>query len=174
MRSFVLLLACVQTLALTTTTRLHSEELHTRRAVLCSPLALAPLVFVPSVAVAAAPTEESLISELRSVKTALLPLPALLEEEKWDAVRSVLKVPPVGNLWNLGDSKNTLRKLADMRDDVELFELADDVSSALQLADQFTYDNNFIYYQPGNGKVKIKEPKQQVQLAISKLDTLLK
>ena len=63
---------------------------------------------------------------------------------KWDAVRSVLKVPPVGNLWNLGDSKNTLRKLADLRDDVELFELADDVASALQLADQFTYDNNVL------------------------------
>ncbi len=31
-----------------------------------------------------------------------------------------------------------IRKLADLRDDVELFELADDVAGALQLADQFT------------------------------------
>ena len=42
-----------------------------------------------------------------------------------------------------------------------------------QLADQFTYDNNFIYFQPGSGKVKIKEPKQQVQLASQKLGELL-
>ena len=55
------------------------------------------------------------------MRTALLPLPALLDEEKWDAVRSVLKTPPVGLLWNLGESKNTLRQLADARDDVELF-----------------------------------------------------
>ena len=107
------------------------------------------------------------------MRTALEPLPALLDEEKWDAVRSVLKTPPVGNLWNLGESKNTLRKLADLRDDVELFELAEEVAGALQLADQYTYDNNFIYYQPGNGKVKIKEPKQQVQLASKKLGELL-
>ena len=45
-------------------------------------------------------------------------LNAMLDEEKWDSVRSVLKPPPVGNLWNLGESKNTLRKLADLRDDV--------------------------------------------------------
>ena len=43
------------------------------------------------------------------------------------AACAVLKTPPVGNLWNLGESKNTLRKLADAREDVEMFELADEV-----------------------------------------------
>ena len=74
-------------------------------------------------------------------------------------MRTVLKNPPVGLLWNLGESKNTLRKLALGAGDPELVELADDVAGALQLCDQYTYDNNFIYFQPGNGKVKIKEPK---------------
>ena len=36
------------------------------------------------------------------------------------------------SMTDLGESKNTLRKLADLRDDVELFELADDVAGALQ------------------------------------------
>ena len=108
----------------------------------------------------------------------------------------MLKTPPVGNLWNLGDSKNTLRKLADLRDDVELFELADDVGGALQLADQYTCahalhpfaactsltaaipphtadDNVFIKFQPGSGKVLIKEPKSQLKLASDKLKVLL-
>jgi hypothetical protein len=99
-------------------------------------------------------------------------------------------------LWNLGDSKNTLRKLADLRDDVELFELADDVGGALQLADQYTCahalhpfaactsltaaipphtadDNVFIKFQPGSGKVLIKEPKSQLKLASDKLKVLL-
>ena len=112
-----------------------------RRAALLSPLVLlAPLSAQPAKAVAT--TEAEIMKDLQAVVTALQPLPALLEEEKWDAVRSVLKVPPVGNLWNLGESKNTLRKLAELRDDVELFEVADDVAGALQLADQFTYDNN--------------------------------
>jgi len=85
----------------------------------------------------------------------------------------VLKPPPVGNLWNLGDSKNSIRKLADLRGDVELFELADDVGIALQLADQYTYDNTFIKFQPGSGKVLIKEPKAQLKVAAAKLDQIL-
>jgi hypothetical protein len=39
----------------------------------------------------------------------------------------------------------------------------------LSLAD----DNVFIPFQPGNGKVKIKEPKQQVKIAKQKLDEVL-
>ena len=45
--------------------------------------------------------------------------------------RSLCQVPPVGNLWNLGESKNTIRKLADLQEDVDLFELSDDVPPVL-------------------------------------------
>ena len=68
-------------------------------ALLCAPLA----------ATAASRPESALLAELRDARDALKPLPALLDEEKWDAVRSVLKTPPVGLLWNLGESKNTTR-----------------------------------------------------------------
>ena len=47
------------------------------------------------------------------------------------------------------------------------------VAGALQLADQYTYDNNFIYFQPGNGKLKYKEPKDQVKVAQSKLKQII-
>ena len=47
------------------------------------------------------------------------------------------------------------------------------VSGALQLADEYTYANNFIYYQPGNGKVKIKEPRDQIILASKKLNDVI-
>jgi len=56
---------------------------------------------------------------------------------------------------------------------VELFELADEVSGALQLADQYAYDNVFIKFQPGSGKVLIKEPKAQLKIAQTKLDEVL-
>lgn len=31
----------------------------------------------------------------------------------------------------------------------------------------------FVYFQPGNGKVKIKEPIDQVKIAVEKLDEIL-
>ena len=142
----------------------------TRRGAVSLAAAALPLASLPFDAKAAdKPTEASLVAELKTVRELLEPLPGLLAEEKWDAVRDVLKKPPTANLWNLGEEKNPMRKLADLRDDVEQFELADEISGALQLADQFTYSNNFIYYQPGNGKVKIKEPQQQIEIARKKL-----
>lgn len=44
-----------------------------------------------------------LIEDLRVSKEKLQAIPALLEEKEWDKVRSILKLPPVNKLWNLGD-----------------------------------------------------------------------
>lgn len=41
------------------------------------------------------------------------------------------------------------------------------------MCDQYTYDNVFIYFQPGNGKVKIKEPVDMANKAISQLKEVL-
>ena len=98
----------------------------------------------------------------------------LLEEEQWDTVRSIFKAAPVNLAWEQTMAKrNPFKQLADLRDDVEQFEIVDELAAALQLADQYCYSNTFIYTQPGNGKVKIKEPKQQVLLASQKLGELL-
>jgi len=98
----------------------------------------------------------------------------MLDKEQWDPVRTVLKNPPVANLWNLGVSRNTIRKLATVRgDDAEMIEYVESVAGALQLADQFVYDNVFVYFQPGNGKVKLKEPKDQLKLAIKGLNEVI-
>jgi len=117
-------------------------------------------------------TQESLQAEINDI-IKLLDFPAintLLDEEKWDNVRDILKKPPVNYAWEQSQNKkNPLRKLADLKDDVELFETVDDIAQALQLADQYCYSNTFIYTQPGNGKVKIKEPKQQLKIAADKM-----
>ena len=78
-----------------------------------------------------------------------------------------------GPLWNLGDQKNPIVQFAKAEGELELLELSEELSSALQLADQFTYDNVFIKFQPGSGKVLIKEPKAQLKIAASKLDAVL-
>ena len=124
----------------------------------------------------AADTEASLLAEIKEIraKLDLDALNAMLDEEKWDAVRSVWKVPPVNEAWEQSQNKkNPIKKLADLRDDVELFEVVDEIAAALQLADQYCYSNTFIYTQPGNGKVKIKEPKQQLKIAVEKIDSFI-
>ncbi|CAE8600286.1 unnamed protein product, partial [Polarella glacialis] len=111
---------------------------------------------------------------LRKDRALLATLPGLLQAQEWEAVRQVLKAPPVNYLWNLGESKNTVKKVGEVTDDASYFDLAEELSGALQLCDQFTYDNVFIPFQPGNGKVKIKEPTEQVTTAIATLDGVLK
>jgi len=140
-----------------------------RRALLATPLVL-PMV--PLAARAAAPTEADLIAEIKAIQKALdlKELNGLIDEEKWDNVRSVLKVPPVGDAWQQSQNKkNPLKNLATLRDDIDLLETTDEIAAALQLADQYCYSNTFIYTQPGNGKMKFKEPKQQLQIAVDKM-----
>jgi hypothetical protein len=56
--------------------------------------------------------------------------------------------------------------LAKEIEDPELFELKDELSLSLQMCDQLTYANAFIYFQPGNGKVNIKEPQTLAKRAM--------
>ena len=137
-------------------------------------LAAAGALMLPFAA-EAADTEASLIAEIKDIRKALdlKSINELLDEEKWDNVRSIWKVSPVNFAWEQSQNKkNPLRKLADLRDDIDLLESADEIAAALQLADQYCYSNTFIYTQPGNGKVKIKEPKQQVKIAVDKIDAV--
>ena len=60
-------------------------------------------------------------------------------------------------------------KLAKESGEFELLELKDELSISLQMCDQLTYDNAFVYFQPGNGKVKIKEPKDLAYKAMSQI-----
>ena len=124
----------------------------------------------------AADTEASLIAEIKEIRSKLdlNAINTLIDEEKWDAARSIWKVPPVNYAWEQSQNKkNPLKKLADLRDDVELFEVVDDIAQAMQLADQYCYSNTFIYTQPGNGKMKFKEPKQQIKIAVDKMDSFI-
>ena len=144
-----------------------------RRAVIGTAAALSLL---PVTAAFAADTEASIIAEIKEIR-AKLDVPTinkLLETEQWDAVRSIFKAAPVNLAWEQTlAKKNPFKKLADLRDDVEQFEVVDELASAIQLADQYCYSNTFIYTQPGNGKVKIKEPKQQVAIAVQKIEGFL-
>lgn len=115
----------------------------------------------------------SLKDELALSKSKLKEIPDLLQAQEWEKVRTVLKTPPVNKLWNLGDSQNIVLKLAKETGDVELFELKDELAYNLQMCDQLTYDNVFVYFQPGSGKIKIKEPVDSAKKAVEYLDQII-
>jgi len=121
----------------------------------------------------AASTKDALIADLNESYAKLVTIPDLLQQQEWDKVRTILKTPPIVQLWNLGDSKNTLVQLAKETGDFELLEAKDELSISLQLCDQYTYDNVFVYFQPGNGKVKIKEPVEMAEKAKSQLKEVI-
>lgn len=144
-----------------------------RRAFLSSvagvvPATAAILAGSPSSASAAA-TKDSLLADLRASKEKLAPIPDMLKDSQWDPVRTILKTPPVNQLWNLGESQNTLVKLAKETGDFELIELKDELAISLQMCDQYTYDNAFVYFQPGNGKTKLKEPTEMALRAMKQI-----
>ena len=64
-------------------------------------------------------------------------------------------------------------KLAKETGNVELFEYKDELALSLQMCDQLTYDNAFVYFQPGNGKYNIKEPQTLAKKAMSQLDQII-
>jgi hypothetical protein len=64
-------------------------------------------------------------------------------------------------------------KLAKETGNVELFEVKDDLAYDLQICDQLTYDNAFVYFQPGDGKFKIKEPIELARQAMAKIEEAL-
>lgn len=145
----------LQSTSISTTTALKAVA--DRRAFF-SNLAVGTAVTVLAPNFASASTGSDLVAELQLSKEKLAPIPDLLANSEWDKVRTILKTPPVNSLWNLGDKKNTLAKLADVTGEVDLYELKDELSISLQMCDQLTYDNGFVYYQPGNGKINLKEP----------------
>jgi hypothetical protein len=114
------------------------------------------------------------VKELQDSQSKLQEIPSLLQDQEWDKVRTILKTPPVNKLWNLGDSQNTVLKLAKETGNVDLFELKDDLAYNLQMCDQLTYDNVFVYFQPGNGKIKIKEPTDFATKALKQLDDIIR
>mmetsp|Transcript_15221 Transcript_15221/g.22484 ORF Transcript_15221/g.22484 Transcript_15221/m.22484 type:complete len:210 (-) Transcript_15221:135-764(-) len=121
------------------------------------------LISSPANAADSSAAAANLIADLETSLDKLATVPELLQAQKWDEARTVLKTPPVNYLWNMGDSSNTLLKLAKATDNFDLIELKDELSLSIQMCDQLTYDNVFVYFQPGNGKVKVKEP---VDLAV--------
>eukprot|EP00588_Corethron_pennatum_P011342 CAMPEP_0194267536 /NCGR_PEP_ID=MMETSP0169-20130528/2020_1 /TAXON_ID=218684 /ORGANISM="Corethron pennatum, Strain L29A3" /LENGTH=188 /DNA_ID=CAMNT_0039008405 /DNA_START=138 /DNA_END=704 /DNA_ORIENTATION=- len=153
-------------------TRIQSSALASRRNFLTYVTTAA--AFLPGVAVAKDDDVTAIVADLKRSRELLEPLSAKLEAKEWDSVRSVLKGPGLGELWNLGASKNPIGKFARATGDIDLLELSEELAISLQTSDQLTYGNAFVYTQPGNGKVDIKGPQTMVAKAIGEIDNIIK
>lgn len=126
---------------------------------------------IPQASAAVSTTDsQSLIRDLEVTRSKLDPIPQLIQNQEWDQVRTILKTPPVNFLWNMGDSKNPVQLLALSTDELDLIEAKDEIAISLQMCDQLVYDNVFLPFQPGNGKIKIKEPSDLAVQAMKQMD----
>ena len=158
----------------TSTTSLYETPISSdRRSFISTLVGTSIAISTSSPLPAFASEKDILITNLSDSLTAIKTIPSLVDAAEWDKIRTVLKTPPVNELWNLGESKNTLVKLAKETGEFELMEMKDELAISLQMCDQYSYDNNFIYYQPGNGKIKTKEPMEMAQKAIAQLKEAL-
>jgi hypothetical protein len=160
-------LTCTKTKGARTTTSLNMSS--TGRRSFLIQTSTVPIVSLAFPSLVGAISKDDFITDLKTSKTKLEAIPQLLDQNEWDKVRTILKTPPINFLWNLGDAKNPLVQYAKESGDFELLEMKDELSVTLQMCDQLTYDNAFVYFQPGNGKVNIKEPKQLAVKAMSQI-----
>lgn len=70
-------------------------------------------------------------------------------------------------------SQNVVLQLAKETGNVDLFEMKEELAYNLQMCDQLTYDNAFVYFQPGSGKYKIKEPQQLAKTAMNQIQQVI-
>ena len=105
-----------------------------RRSFVAAASAASSFLLLPLSPSLAADDTASLITSLKNSKALLAPLPSELASENWDKTRSVLKGAGVGELWNLGASKNPVGKLAKITDNMALIELSDELQLSLQVS----------------------------------------
>jgi len=168
MKSIVVLLAIASQTQAFSSQEPRRAFLSKLQTVIATPAAAALTIALTTPTIANAANAD-LVNDLVTSKEKLAAVPQLLADGEWDKARTILKTPPVNNLWNLGDSQNTLVKLAKETGEFELLELKDELSISLQMCDQLTYANAFVYFQPGNGKVNIKQPTDLAIKAMSQI-----
>jgi|UniRef100_A0A8J9SYP9 hypothetical protein len=127
-------------------------ETPSRRTFLFTPVVLLLASTGGTTGAAAVPLPPSVAERtalLEQARTQLVKVPALLREEKWDAVRAVLLQPPVADLWAKASGvKNILPAYAAAvgdagGDELAVLEAKEDIVSHLRYLDMAVYNNVF-------------------------------
>uniref|UniRef100_A0A7S2EF06 Uncharacterized protein n=1 Tax=Ditylum brightwellii TaxID=49249 RepID=A0A7S2EF06_9STRA len=92
-----------------------------------------------------------LLSQVKEAKEQLSPIPTLIKEEKWDAVRAILITPPLSDCWAKSSAArpiltNIATAIGDELpdgDELAALELREDLISHLRFLDMAVYNNVF-------------------------------
>jgi len=97
-------------------------------------------------ATVAPPPLPKVLSQIEEARSQLEPIPALIKQEKWDTVRSILVTPPLSECWSKTGKllKNYALAIgeADM-DELAALELKEDAEYHLRFLDMAAYNNVF-------------------------------
>jgi len=122
----------------------------------------------------AAPSTAELLETAKINRKLLEPLPARIDAKEFDAVRFVIKNPPIQFIWDCANSRNTVRQLGESLADEEILNLFDEITTDMQNVDEYLYANAFVYTQPGDGKFRIEQPKEYLAKVMNSLDKVIK
>ena len=162
---------------------------HTRRGFLTgSAVFAASVLFVPQSTLAAAtsssPSLASSLEQLTQARAQLNPIPHLIQQEKWDAVRNILITPPLSDCWS--KTSKLLTSYADAigaadKDELAALELKEDAVYHLRFLDMAVYNNVFnpIKSEGETGATKelvrsyYEDPPKEYQACVQILDQLI-
>lgn len=122
--------------------------------------------------------------EVRKARAQLEPIPDLIQQEKWDAVRAILGTPPLSDCWSKGaqSARSFLKRYAEAVDDeLAALEANEDALSHLRYLDMAVYNNVFnpIKTEGTNGATKelirsyYEDPLMEYQASRQALDALV-
>lgn len=127
-----------------------------------------------------------LLTQLKEARSQLDPVPSLIKEEKWDAVRAILITPPLADCW-AKTSKPLLKLYAEAQgelpngDEFAALELREEALDHLRFLDMAVYNNVFnpIKTEGENGATKelirsyYEDPVNEFKASVKVLDELI-
>ena len=133
-----------------------------------------------------APDVNAIVSQLNEARAQLNPVPKLIKEQKWDAVRAILSTPPLVDCWGK-TPKPLLKMYAQAQDDLpngdELaaLELKEEALDHFRFLDMAVYNNVFnpIGTEGENGATKelirsyYEDPVREYEACVKILDDLI-
>lgn len=134
---------------------------------------------------AAANDFQKVFAQIEQARTQLEPVPKLIQEEKWDAVRAILITPPLSDCWSKTSKllKNYADAIGELPDGDEFaaLELKDDAEYHLRFLDMAVYNNVFnpIKTEGESGATKelirsyYEDPKNEYNACVKIFDALI-
>lgn len=164
----------------------NEESLEMNRRSVVQALISSAVIFSSVQPASAAATDiQKVFTQIEQARKQLEPVPTLIQEEKWDAVRAILITPPLSDCWSKTSKllKNYADAIGELPDGDEFaaLELKDDAEYHLRFLDMAVYNNVFnpIKTEGESGATKelvrsyYEDPKNEYNACVKIFDALI-